>query len=414
MPRWGSLVDNLHSQNGGLDTGGVLLIRNGFQRERGAQPMSALGFGDRSPAAREFGFTCREDPPERKARTMTPLARQICELFDVPVSILGNFRPDSDLNGLTNWWAARSVGLSALADLGVVSDPVRDMVPRRRTPDSVTCGDHDKSEQGSDQIPEIFRGVTISLDNPAEMQAAREVWLRVPRGRRIRTHLWCWWNGTLRHRVLPNTSPDSLWFQSGTVARTLWSELRSLVGRIRFQLGSRTEYFAATDLPAYRRLGSGQWVESQETLDRIQGIEAMRAKYPWASTGDELMYLAGWSRATELPGGNSGSEDTALFPTSGDITDQGPERAIDFATGIDVPWPELCKQCHHPAPFPGRVNLETFGESLWLACPDPFHLDISAMPAQVGAEGVAGRGLGLEPTQCPCALPVAAIPDGAR
>ncbi len=92
---------------------------------------------------------------------------------------------------------------------------------------------------------------------------------------------------------------DSWAFHSGELRRILLCELRSFRERIRLQIGSRTRFACSTDLPLFSRSTNGRLLLSLETLARTTGIEAMRAKYPGATTYDALLYLEGWNRAAE-------------------------------------------------------------------------------------------------------------------
>lgn len=84
-----------------------------------------------------------------------------------------------------------------------------------------------------------------------------------------------------------------------------------------------------------------------------------------------------------------------------------PDTSLSVANKVDFPWPELCKQCHNPAPFRGRLVFASFGVQSIVDCPDPFHfqIDISATPAKVVAEEVAGRERATSWDGVPCPPP---------
>jgi hypothetical protein len=49
----------------------------------------------------------------------------------------------------------------------------------------------------------------------------------------------------------------------------------------------------------YEEIPGGRLQLCRETLSRIAGIEEISAKYPWASAGDVMLFLAGWEAATQ-------------------------------------------------------------------------------------------------------------------
>ncbi len=90
-------------------------------------------------------------------------------------------------------------------------------------------------------------------------------------------------------------------------------EIRSLVGRIlalRDKRKGREEvfpcYLFADDAPGPSKL-------SLETIGRSSSIQILNSKYPWASDGDYLMVLQGWSLGVLFAHYTLGSEgkDTA-------------------------------------------------------------------------------------------------------
>jgi hypothetical protein len=104
---------------------------------------------------------------------------------------------------------------------------------------------------------------------------------------------------------------DIAWWQ-----QALFLEFRSLAGRIRTLRGRRTGR-AATDCgPLYEVAPSGQLRLSLETTARIQGIEALTAKYPWASEADWMLALEGWEMGRGFSRCNAGTTctDTETSP----------------------------------------------------------------------------------------------------
>lgn len=49
--------------------------------------------------------------------------------------------------------------------------------------------------------------------------------------------------------------------------------------------------------PMYEETPDGHFQHCRETLSRIEGIEEISAKYPWAGAGDVMPFLAGWQAA---------------------------------------------------------------------------------------------------------------------
>ena len=124
-------------------------------------------------------------------------------------------------------------------------------------------------------------------------------WKRVPWRRRCAIQVSIWGSATLRYRLLPNLRPDSSLFHSGETAQILWSEIRSLPGRMRLLLCNRTEDLCSIDLKLYQASKDARSLLNLQTRACTMGITAMHAKFPAATIYDELLYLEGWSRASQ-------------------------------------------------------------------------------------------------------------------
>jgi hypothetical protein len=150
--------------------------------------------------------------------------------------------------------------------------------------------------------------MTTTASAPREDQECGLVrWKRVP----LRIRAWIvfrGWTWRIRRRLLPNVPLDSPVFHIRTVAQTLWFEVRSLRARIRLQLGSRTQFCAATDLPYYESGRTGFLTLNLGSYARSAGIEAMLSTYPELTAYDELMYLEGWNRAEQWTLYTAGTE----------------------------------------------------------------------------------------------------------
>lgn len=82
--------------------------------------------------------------------------------------------------------------------------------------------------------------------------------------------------------------------------RTYVSELRSLPHRIRLLSQKTSAGRLPLDLgPMYEETPNGEFVPCKATHARMQYIEFVLARYPWATAADLLLALDGWDKGTE-------------------------------------------------------------------------------------------------------------------
>lgn len=82
-----------------------------------------------------------------------------------------------------------------------------------------------------------------------------------------------------------------------------------MVGRIRILSEKRLGYAATGCGPLYEEEPSGHLALSRRTISRMNSIEALCAKYPWAREADLMLVLEGWDMGSGFAQYNADTED---------------------------------------------------------------------------------------------------------
>ncbi len=135
-----------------------------------------------------------------------------------------------------------------------------------------------------------------------------------------------------RHRGSPPWFSLMLRFLSGIAsnARILRAELGSLIHRMRALRDKNSQHrvsLASADVgPLFEWEETGAHLRPcRETYARIQSIERMLSKFPWASAGDTLLFLEGWEMGKQFALGNAcntsmGTERASCHPANSTIS----------------------------------------------------------------------------------------------
>lgn len=90
-------------------------------------------------------------------------------------------------------------------------------------------------------------------------------------------------------------------------SETLWSELRSLAGRMRLQCDRRQANTLCDCGYLCEVLPSGQIRISRETIQRTQDTGSLLSSYPWGSDTDVYFFLLGWTEGRKFSPCRDGS-----------------------------------------------------------------------------------------------------------